>query len=54
MKLLDFQRYYDGHRTHAGLAGRTPEPSTDSGRATLSSYRWQMHCRGLYHRPIAA
>ena len=29
MKLLDFQRYYNGHRTHAGLDGRTPDPSTD-------------------------
>ena len=26
-KLLDFQRYYNGHRTHAGLDGRPPEPS---------------------------
>jgi hypothetical protein len=26
MKLLDFQQYYNGHRTHAGLDGRTPEP----------------------------
>ena len=25
MKLLEFQRYYNGHRTHAGLDGRTPE-----------------------------
>jgi transposase InsO family protein len=25
MKLLDFKHYYDGHRTHAGLDGRTPE-----------------------------
>ena len=32
MKLLDFQRYYNGHRTHAGLDGRTPESSTDRGR----------------------
>jgi Integrase core domain len=23
MKLLDFQRYYNGHRTHTGLDGRT-------------------------------
>src|ERR1700704_3364207 len=30
MKLLDFQRYYNGHRTHAGLNGRTPKPSTDT------------------------
>jgi len=56
MKLLEFQRYYNGHRTHAGLAGRTPEPSADPGhaRANVSSYRWQAHCRGLYHTPIAA
>ena len=56
MKLLDFQRYYNGHRTHAGLAGRTPVPSADPGRvrATLSSYHWQVQCRGLYQTPIAA
>ena len=56
MKLLDFQLYYNGHRTHAGLNGRTPEPSTDTScaRASVSSYRWQPHCRGLYQTPIAA
>ena len=56
MKLLDFQRYYNGHRTHAGLAGRPPDPSAEPGRAraTLTSYRWQAHCRGLYQTPIAA
>ena len=26
-KLLDFQHYHNGHRTHAGLDGRPPEPS---------------------------
>src|SRR5712691_12812931 len=42
-KLLDFQRYYNGHRVHAGLNGRTPDPSADQGcaRASVSSYRWQ-------------
>jgi len=56
MKLLDFQRYYNGHRTHAGLGGGTPEPSTEPGsvRARVSSYQWQPHCRGLYQTPIAA
>jgi transposase InsO family protein len=55
-KLLDFQRYYNGHRTHAGLDGRTPELSTDPGgvRASVRSYRWQPHCRGLYQTPMAA
>jgi putative transposase len=56
MKLLDFQRYYNGHRTHAALDGRTPDPSVvgDCARATVSSYRWQVHCRGLYQTPMAA
>ena len=56
MKLLDFQRYYNGHRTHAGLGGRPPEPSPDAAgaRASLRSYRWQPHCRGLYQTPMAA
>src|SRR5207247_1409871 len=56
MKLLDFQRYYNRHRTHAGRNGRTPEPSTDTGcaRASVSLYRWQPHCRGLYQTPMAA
>jgi hypothetical protein len=55
-KLLDFQRYYNGHRTHAGLDGRTPVSRADPGgvRANVSSYRWQPHCRGLYQTPTAA
>jgi transposase InsO family protein len=56
MKLFEFQRYYNCHRTHAGLDGRTPEPSPDAGclRASVRAYRWQSHCRGLYQTPIAA
>jgi transposase InsO family protein len=56
MKLLDFQRYFNGHRTHAGLNGGTPEPSTAGvcARACVGSYRWQDHCRGLYQTPMAA
>jgi hypothetical protein len=40
-KLLEFQVYFNVHRTHAGRAG-------------LQSYRWKSHCRGLYQTPIAA
>ncbi len=56
LKLLDFQRYFNGHRTHAALGGLTPEPRTgeDSARASVSTYRWRPHCRGLYQTPIAA
>jgi putative transposase len=54
-KLLDFQQYFNEYRTHAGLDGRPPEPSTDvGGGANISSYRWRAHCRGLYQTPMAA
>ena len=56
LKLREFQRYFNGHRTHAGLGGRTPEPRTgdDNARASVRTYRWRSHCRGLYQTPIAA
>jgi transposase InsO family protein len=55
-KLVEFQQYYNEHRTHAGRAGRppTPRPDTAGARASLQEYRWQSHCRGLYHTPKAA
>jgi transposase InsO family protein len=55
-KLAEFQQYYNEHRTHAGRAGRPPLPSLDTtgARASLRAYRWQSHCRGLYHTPKAA
>ena len=54
--VVDVQRFYNGHRTHAGLKGGTPEPSrtADCARASVHSYRWQLHCRGLYQTPMAA
>ena len=56
VKLRDFQRYFNGHRTHAGQGGLTPEPRTGgtSARASVSTYRRQPHWRGLYQTPIAA
>jgi hypothetical protein len=56
MKLLEFQRSYNGYRAHAGLEGRPPESMLNEGgaRASVRSYRWQSYCRGLYHTPMAA
>jgi len=56
LKLLDFQRYYNGYRAHAALGGHMPDSSAgaDSARVSLGRYRWQSHCRGLYQTPIAA
>ena len=55
-KLLDFQHYYNEHRTHAGRQGHPPETgvNADHSLANLSCYRWQKHCRGLYQTPMAA
>jgi transposase InsO family protein len=54
MKLVAFQDYYNGHRTHSSLKGRTPVEAPESKRTDLKCYRWQTHCRGLYQTPIAA
>jgi transposase InsO family protein len=55
-KLFDFQHYYNGHRTHAGLEGGLPEPLVDGSTCPIDfhSYRWRRYCRGLYQTPIAA
>src|SRR5215472_7759941 len=55
-KLLDFQHYFNAHRTHAGLEGRLPEPDIGGSAPPLAlgSYRWEKHCRGLYQTPMAA
>jgi putative transposase len=55
-KLLEFQHYYNAHRTHAGLEGRLPEPTVAGSISPmgLDSYHWRKHCRGLYQTPIAA
>ena len=52
-KLSDFADFYNTHRAHASLDGRTPlQKPLDV--ATLNRYGWAAHCRGLYQTPIAA
>jgi putative transposase len=55
-KLLDFQIFYNRHRTHGGLEGCVPEPPAEGSapRIGLHTYQWRRHCRGLYETPIAA
>src|SRR5262245_35217010 len=55
-KLRDFQHYFNGHRTHAGLGGRLPQPDVEGTTPPMNftSYRWQKHCRCLYQTPVAA
>ena len=52
-KLAEFQDFYNSHRAHTSLEGRTPV-QTRKDVATLNRYRWEAHCRGLYQTPIAA
>ena len=52
-KLVAFQDFYNAHRAHASLDGRTPVPIRKDV-ARLDRYRWDAHCRGLYQTPIAA
>ena len=52
-KLVAFQDFYNAHRAHASLDGRTPVPIRQDV-ARLDRYRWAAHCRGLYQTPIAA
>jgi hypothetical protein len=53
-KLLDFRTYFNNHRTHDSLEGRTPDTSVSRPIANLRSIRWQPHCRALYQTPVAA
>jgi putative transposase len=53
-KQLDFRTYFNNHRTHTSLEGRTPDPPVSRAIANLRSFRWQPHCRSLYQTPMAA
>jgi putative transposase len=53
-KLLDFRTYFNNHRTHTSLEGRTPDTPAPRPIANLRSFRWQPHCRSLYQTPMAA
>jgi transposase InsO family protein len=53
-KLLDFRTYFNNHRAHQSLEGRTPETPESRPVARLHSFRWQPHCRSLYQTPMAA
>jgi putative transposase len=56
-KLLSFKEFYNDQRCHFALDGDTPSNRNGNRRAKvadLDSYRWESHCGGLYHLPIAA
>jgi len=56
-KLEEFRTYYNDHRVHQSLCGRTPGERSGKPPAThavLTDYAWRSHCRGLFQMPIAA
>lgn len=54
-KLIDFQHYYNAHRTHSRLGRPLPnQKEATSLPLNFSSYQWRRHCRGLYQTPVAA
>jgi putative transposase len=56
-KLDRYTAYYNHHRCHTGLAGVTPAERSGAPThaiASLGSYRWRQHCRGLFQTPVAA
>jgi putative transposase len=56
-KLELFKNYDNAARVHQGLEGENPEEKAAGSVAPvarLADYRWQSHCHGLYHLPIAA
>lgn len=56
-KLDNFNVYYNTHREHRSLGGRTPSQlSGDRSirRAELTNFGWMSSCNGLFQIPIAA
>ena len=57
-KLEAFKIYYNRHRVHQGLAGKTPHEVANAHvpRQPINTwkYSWQSHCNGLFILPVAA
>ena len=53
-KLREYHCYYNESRTHSGRNGTTPANPENGKVIDINEYRWQKHCRGLFHLPVAA
>ena len=51
-KLSRFRDYYNNHRVHSSIDGSTPNEkytSVHHKANSLTQYKWQSHCSGLFH-----
>lgn len=56
-KLGEVKNYYNNHRTHAALSGKSPTKychQAIEARVDINNYDWQQHCRGLFYTPVPA
>lgn len=56
-KLTQFQHYFNKHRPHLGINGKSPNQIVTKKSPTvidINNYRWQSHCRALFQLPAAA
>ena len=56
-KLDEFQHYFNEHRTHIGISGKTPLQIAGNYKAdiiNIKKYSWKSLCRGLFQFPVAA
>ncbi len=54
-KLNAFKEYYNGHRVHAALDGKTPEQVSGDrlpAPAQLDRFAWVLPCQGLFQTPV--
>ena len=56
-KLDEFKDYYNRHRVHSSLKGKTPREQGGHPcprQADLRHFMWRSHCGGLFQLPVAA
>ena len=56
-KLDEFKDYYNRHRVHSSLKGKTPCEQAGHPcprQADLRHFMWRSHCGGLFQLPVAA
>ncbi len=51
-KLFDFRTYFNNHRAHNSLEGRTPDTPVSRPVANLRSFRWHLTVECYFQTPV--